>query len=629
MDKRNYSLYKAMMIMIFTLLIGFLPNFKAEQILAATKTLTSEEIINKCNSQVGKGYPDRKCLAWVADLFSSLGATRSSVCCAYAYGSSHIQSTNINTIPLGADVFFGQVAKGPCGTCGSKYYGHIGIYVGNGYFIHATGGKVQKTSLVKTNWKNKFRGWGYHGNIRVVGEANGSITTTEPTPSKNYSISNVKVAYIDSERITITWSTSNLPRACMTVITGSQSWKTSYAIGNASSSSNSFSATFYRKNVSNCPSTVQILIYGYSNTSGAGQNETVHRVTYNASAGYVSFPVKQNISWSERIPHEMISQGTFTGWIVSDTSEIRNVTVTVNNMTLTAKLVTRADVSKAYPNYKYHKGYNLTISPYYINNGTNSYSVKATLADGTTIAVKSGTFIGQKIDCLFDPAFFKARYAGVAAVERLTSDKQLEKYFYDNMNMKVDGEYLVPSMLYSPSYYVNNSTDLKSQKWTTAEQSYDHFVRYCIKRGEYRAISPWVSLYYLHNTYSDLKHMSPEALLNWASTWGLKLDQRLMSNTNQAKAFQRFYQVSSYAALNIDLVRAFSKPNLVSDFNRSNADKYWRHLWENGISEGRNTSNLFNVSKYRQNAGLSSIASAWTVFNHYCNTGYPRGIRTK
>ena len=130
----------------------------------ASVTLTETEIANYFNSQVGKSWAKDACLNFVRTCFQNLGGEYSSSCCAYKYGSSHIQSTDINSIPVGADVFFGN-SSSTCSTCGNNA-GHIGVYVGNGYFVHATGGKVHK-SLV-SDWSPRFRGWGYHGGITVV-----------------------------------------------------------------------------------------------------------------------------------------------------------------------------------------------------------------------------------------------------------------------------------------------------------------------------------------------------------------------------------------------------------------------------------------------------------------------------
>ena len=138
----------------------------------ADVVLTADEIESYFRKRVGQAYDNGMCMRFVREGFQALGGPLSSACCAYNYGNSHIQSTDIDTIPIGADVFFGNCGGGPCKSCHSTYYGHIGVYVGNDQFVHATGGKVQITSLKGSNWKNKFRGWGYHGGITVTGGSN-------------------------------------------------------------------------------------------------------------------------------------------------------------------------------------------------------------------------------------------------------------------------------------------------------------------------------------------------------------------------------------------------------------------------------------------------------------------------
>ena len=138
----------------------------------ADVVLTADEIESYFRNRVGQAYDNGMCMRFVREGFQALGGPLSSACCAYNYGNSHIQSTDIDTIPIGADVFFGNCGGGPCKSCHSIYYGHIGVYVGNDQFVHATGGKVQITSLKGSNWKNKFRGWGYHGGITVTGGFN-------------------------------------------------------------------------------------------------------------------------------------------------------------------------------------------------------------------------------------------------------------------------------------------------------------------------------------------------------------------------------------------------------------------------------------------------------------------------
>lgn len=339
--------------------------------------------------------------------------------------------------------------------------------------------------------------------------------------------------------------------------------------------------------------------------------------------------------YSEDVPENMLSHGKFSGWIVADLS-ISNVCITVNGTKLYAKLETRGDVSKAYPTYKYVKGYSLTISPYYVKDGKNSYSVVAKLSNGESCTIQSGKFTAEKVDCIYDDTFFKMRYASNKSINSLKTAAEREKFFYDNLNKKVsDGykkDYLCGSMVCDLGYYYSANKDLARIDDWEGYQIYDHFIHNGLKAAagkEYRAVSPWVSLKYLHDKYADLKSMTPEHLLTWAATWGVKFDQRLLANTNAAKAYKKFYNCAQYASKNGDLVTAFSKPGFAENFSKSSCDKYWKHLWECGVAEKRVTSNNFDVRIYCKNAGLKSKSSAWQVFYHYCNSGYAKGIKTK
>ena len=129
---------------------------------AATR-LTSSQIKNYVESRVGQTYTKNACLAFVKECFVNLGGPQSTSCCAYNYGNSFIVSTSKDNIPIGADVFFGN-KNIKCGSCGN-YCGHIGIYVGNGQMVHASGGEILKTNL---NYVSNYRGWGYHGGINIV-----------------------------------------------------------------------------------------------------------------------------------------------------------------------------------------------------------------------------------------------------------------------------------------------------------------------------------------------------------------------------------------------------------------------------------------------------------------------------
>lgn len=139
----------------------------------AAVQLDSQTIADYANRRVGSTYPSGYCLRFVEESYQDLGADRPYNCCAYKSGSTYIVSTGRDNIPIGATVYFGNCGGGPCKRCGSAYYGHVGIYVGNGYFVHATGGKVQKSAI--SSWSNKYRGWGYCGGFFLRKEENNHI----------------------------------------------------------------------------------------------------------------------------------------------------------------------------------------------------------------------------------------------------------------------------------------------------------------------------------------------------------------------------------------------------------------------------------------------------------------------
>lgn len=149
---------------------------------AASTSLSSRSISDYFNSKVGMTVPQASCLAFIADGFQALGAERSSACCAYKYGSSKIISTSINDIPVGADVFLNWNSKYSgtkyvCPQCG-HYCHHIAVYIGDGYVVHTSGGKVIKTQLSELldKWNLDFRGWGWHGNVVVADNGNTSVS---------------------------------------------------------------------------------------------------------------------------------------------------------------------------------------------------------------------------------------------------------------------------------------------------------------------------------------------------------------------------------------------------------------------------------------------------------------------
>lgn len=155
---------------ILTFFLAFMIVFMGLPVdsVCAAVQLDSQTIADYVNRRVGSTYPSGYCLRFVEESYQNLGAGRPYNCCAYKSGSTYIVSTGKDNIPIGATVYFGNCGGGPCKRCGSAYYGHVGIYVGNGYFVHATGGMVQKSTI--SSWSNKYRGWGYCGGFSLKKE---------------------------------------------------------------------------------------------------------------------------------------------------------------------------------------------------------------------------------------------------------------------------------------------------------------------------------------------------------------------------------------------------------------------------------------------------------------------------
>ena len=182
-------------------LVGVLPP---EKVQAANVVLSPDHVARYFNSKVGSTVQAASCLAFIADGFADMGATRSSASCAYEYGLAHLQSTSMDNIPIGADVFlkWGSTYGGTKYMCPNGHYcHHIAVYVGDGYIVHTSGGKVikQKLSSVLYGGAVEFWGWGVHGNVtlgeetppvdggRVKNNAVENITDTTAKISANVS----------------------------------------------------------------------------------------------------------------------------------------------------------------------------------------------------------------------------------------------------------------------------------------------------------------------------------------------------------------------------------------------------------------------------------------------------------
>ena len=155
-------------------------------------TYDPDEVVSYAKSLVGNSYASGYCLRFVKECFSNTYGFTSSACCAYTYSKTYKDSTSMSNIPIGADVFF-KGSGTTCSSCGNKA-GHIGIYIGDGYCVHAMNGKVQKTKVSTIDGYSNldYIGWGWHGNKSFV---------SKPSAPKISSVS----ATGDTE-ITIKWN---------------------------------------------------------------------------------------------------------------------------------------------------------------------------------------------------------------------------------------------------------------------------------------------------------------------------------------------------------------------------------------------------------------------------------------
>lgn len=99
---------------------------------------TPAQYVKRALAAVGSTYPDRKCLQWVSDM---VGKTVGGARAKYVWHNrpASAQTTTSRTPPIGAIVVWDSPTGG--------IYGHVGISVGGGECISATGGRVVRRPI--------------------------------------------------------------------------------------------------------------------------------------------------------------------------------------------------------------------------------------------------------------------------------------------------------------------------------------------------------------------------------------------------------------------------------------------------------------------------------------------------
>ena len=134
-----------------------------------TKTMAAHQpvsdtylLVNYLNQSVGMVYKSKACQMFVRQsLENCLGVYNTKIsCCATKAWQNYGISSNRQNIPLGATVYFGgsKVTDSYCG----QNAGHVGLYVGDGYIVHAWDGVIVRTTIEFVTEKGyTYYGWGW------------------------------------------------------------------------------------------------------------------------------------------------------------------------------------------------------------------------------------------------------------------------------------------------------------------------------------------------------------------------------------------------------------------------------------------------------------------------------------
>lgn len=154
---------------VFLLIVSCVISSFASVYATYTPTGDAYALVNYLNEKVGNSFTSNACQAFVYQSIHNcfgVGNTKSACCATKAWQSYGISSSR-NDIPLGAAVYFGgsSVTDSSCG----QLAGHVGLYVGDGYIVHAWSKKIVKTTIdYVINCNYSYRGWGWQGDYALA-----------------------------------------------------------------------------------------------------------------------------------------------------------------------------------------------------------------------------------------------------------------------------------------------------------------------------------------------------------------------------------------------------------------------------------------------------------------------------
>jgi len=511
-------------------------------------------------------------------------------------------------------------------TDGTSTAHHVGIVynVDNSYVYYVDGNNttmnphgVCKSKKVGTS--AKILGYASPNYIGTTPDLSGGVGTN----AINTSITNVRITDITSNELTVIWDTVNCKRTKVVVTSLNNNKTLSSDMYSNNNGCYGLSFTFKKSMISGCGSEISLFIYGYSNLSGAGENETIHRVMYGNKANVVQFMSLDTKYYIEHAPSNLVTTDTISGWVASEKTIIR-IQIHINAKSYAATISNRSDVASAYPDYLSGStiGFQLSVNPSMnIVNGDNKFKVIVYYNDGTNETVCEKSFTAEK-PAIINPAWIYAKYCTInTSIKAIGYDPvRLEEYWYQEGCSKG----IAPSPVFDFVTYKSSNPDV-AEGYRTNTELYYHFVHYAIKNDEMRKLSPFFDLTF-YMTYDDLKKAYGNDVYSYIIhylQYGIA-EGRLGANTREAKAFVKFYNCKSYAKMNADVKKVYGSGTTVESSNN-----LFNHFLINGIKEQRQTSNDMDIKVYCLNTGITSTGVGFNVLEHYINTGYAKNIKSK